>query len=130
MTTRARLLFDLVTTLLAAVACVVVAFSCGPSEAVIRERVHTAANVSIVTAVEAYRADGLACVEMSSTRDESRRCRDSVEQRWAPVWRAWDRLRAGDESIAAWCALADTFPPELRPPAVEGLVCPPKGGVP
>lgn len=110
--------------LLLLLSVVVLSIGCGASTAAIRSGAVQSANMSISVAVVAFRSERLVCVEKASTRADAEKCVKGVEDRYAPVWTAWDKFRAAEDQAKAWCEFAKAMPPELKPQAVEDLTCP------
>jgi len=77
------------------------------------------------------------CVEAADTRSASQSCRANVETTWAPVWKAWDGVRAAHDAWtavllhqsgdlagasarfeSAWCTLRAAVPSSVSLPPV------------
>ena len=100
-----------------------------------------AANASLPILVSEYRQQGVTEINLSKTEEEATRRVLVVEQKWQPVWKAWETLRLahdvwaevlearGDALAAllafknAYCGLMKTWPAEIRAIPMAGIVC-------
>ncbi len=91
-----------------------------------RTRIVTAANASGVLLVSTYKAMGDACVQKAASRTDAEACIASNDAKWAPVWVAFDALRAADGDSGAWCSFLQEATPLLSDyalPGVDGVEC-------
>lgn len=104
-------------------------------------QIASAANDAGVALAARMGAALMACVEAADTRSVSQSCRAGVEATWAPVWKAWDGVRAAHDTWAAillqrsgdlpaasarfadaWCGLRAVAPATVTLPPVGGCL--------
>ncbi len=98
--------------------------------------VATVANGIMVELEGAYQNDGDRCVaqavqdmhedkcapEMCKRQAET--CIAKVEERWAPIWFAYDQLRAANDTAVAWCEFVKRLDDAgVVVPAIAGVAC-------
>lgn len=80
------------------------------------------ANIAIVALAEAYRREGLHCIDKATGRVEAEVCIAHNENQWAKVWALWDIYRSMPDRVEAFCAFLRSVPKGVAvPPAALGV---------
>lgn len=123
------------------------ALSCGPTalqlQARVADSVARTANAALPSVTAQYRGEALAAVEAAADKAGAQAAFEAVEERWEPVWAAWDAFAAAEgawataiesgkvtpavieEVIAGYCELRSAYP-QLDVPALAAATCEPK----
>ena len=100
-----------------------------------------AANASLPVLVSEYKQQGVTEINLSKTEEEATKRVLVIEQKWHPVWMAWEALRlahdtwstileSGGDTLSAflaiksaYCSLVKAWPEEIRAIPMAGIPC-------
>ncbi len=133
--------------LMAAVVAFSLGVGCGGAALQIQAQtanaVAAAANAGLPVLVARYKAEGDAAIATATTRADAEAGVAAVKERWAPIWSAWEALRAAEDGWAvtieqgsdmaaaiqglsvAYCGLVAVWPEEIPAIPLSPLRCDP-----
>jgi hypothetical protein len=100
-----------------------------------------ASNAALPVLVAEYKQQGVTEINLSKTEEEATKRVLVIEQKWHPVWMAWEVLRtahdtwstileSGGDTLSsflaiknAYCGLIKIWPAEIRAIPMAGIVC-------
>jgi hypothetical protein len=110
------------------------------------DAVALSANAALPILVESFRRDGLDAIarvkDVGGSVDDARDAVTDVEERWMPVWKAWEGLRVAQDAWAtavelggdttaclialrdAYCGLRRVWPPSVPAMPLSVVRCP------